>query len=111
MGEILLQLQSARAAFCQLQLMARIASRDSASGRERPVARRGEAYARKLKEAGVSVDADRYSGTIHDFGLLNALRHVPSTEARFDAGSRTSCNPTRYMMGLGYKPGPGLPID
>jgi acetyl esterase/lipase len=29
----------------------------------------------------VSVNAVRYNGTIHDFVLLNALRHVPSTEA------------------------------
>jgi acetyl esterase len=41
----------------------------------------GDAYARKLKEAGVKFDAVRYDGTIHDFMLLNALRHVPSTEA------------------------------
>jgi len=27
------------------------------------------------------VAAVRYNGTIHDFALLNALRHVPSTEA------------------------------
>ena len=43
-----------------------------------------QAYARKLKEAGVSVDAVRYNGTIHDFVALNALRHVPSTEAAID---------------------------
>lgn len=110
MGEILLQPQSARAAFCQLQPMARIASRDSASGRERPAARRGEAYARKLKETGVSVDAVRYSGAIHDFRLLNALRHAHS-QRQLETSSRTSCNPTRYVKGPGYKPGPGLPID
>jgi acetyl esterase/lipase len=46
-----------------------------------PLRDEGEAYARKLKEAGVSVTATRYNGTIHDFVLLNAIRHVPSTEA------------------------------
>jgi acetyl esterase/lipase len=46
-----------------------------------PLRDEGEAYARKLKEAGNNVTAVRYDGTIHDFVLLNALRDVPSTEA------------------------------
>ncbi|WP_426610391.1 alpha/beta hydrolase [Bradyrhizobium sp. McL0616] len=49
-----------------------------------PLRDEGEAYARKMKEAGVTVDAVRYNGTIHDFVLLNALRQVPSTEAAID---------------------------
>jgi acetyl esterase len=46
-----------------------------------PLRDEGEAYARKLKNAGVVVDAVRYNGTIHDFVALNALRNLPSTEA------------------------------
>jgi acetyl esterase len=41
----------------------------------------GEAYGRKLDEAGVDVTCVRYNGAIHDFALLNALREVPSTGA------------------------------
>lgn len=40
----------------------------------------GEAYARKLDEAGVDVTNVRYNGAIHDFALLNALLDVPSTQ-------------------------------
>ncbi|TCL72591.1 alpha/beta hydrolase [Rhizobium sp. BK251] len=49
-----------------------------------PLRDEGEAYARKLKEAGVTVAAARYNGTIHDFVLLNAIRNVPSTEAAIE---------------------------
>jgi acetyl esterase len=43
----------------------------------------GEAYGRKLDEAGVSVTTVRYNGMIHDFGLLNALAELPSTRSLF----------------------------
>ncbi|MDB6145235.1 MAG: lipase [Pseudomonas sp.] len=41
----------------------------------------GEAYARKLDQAGVSVTAVRYNGMIHDFGLLNPLSQVPAVRS------------------------------
>lgn len=41
----------------------------------------GEAYANKLREAGVSVTAVRYQGIIHDFVMLNALRGTHAAEA------------------------------
>jgi len=49
-----------------------------------PLRDEGEAYARKRKEARVTVDAVRYNGIIHDFVLLKALRQAPSTEAAID---------------------------
>ena len=39
----------------------------------------GEAYANKLREAGVRVTAARFQGTIHDFVMLNALAHSAAT--------------------------------
>ncbi|MEM9492525.1 MAG: alpha/beta hydrolase [Myxococcota bacterium] len=41
----------------------------------------GEAYARKLIEAGVDVTVTRYNGTIHDFVMLNALAETPAARA------------------------------
>ena len=39
----------------------------------------GEAYARRLSNAGVRVTSTRYNGTIHDFVMLNALADTPAT--------------------------------
>ncbi|MCX4760249.1 alpha/beta hydrolase [Streptomyces sp. NBC_01275] len=41
----------------------------------------GEAYANKLRAAGVPVTAVRYQGIIHDFVMLNALRETHAAEA------------------------------
>jgi len=46
-----------------------------------PLRDEGEAYGRKLMDAGVSVTATRYDGMIHDFMLLNAIRELPEVES------------------------------
>jgi acetyl esterase/lipase len=48
----------------------------------------GEAYARKLNEAGVQVTLTRIGGLIHDYGLLNPLAKVPAVQtALFEAAA------------------------
>jgi acetyl esterase len=41
----------------------------------------GEAYGRKLTQAGVRVTSVRYNGTIHDFVLLNPISETPAVRA------------------------------
>ena len=41
----------------------------------------GEAYARKLAQAGVPVTAVRCLGTVHGFAAHNPLAHTPATKA------------------------------
>ena len=41
----------------------------------------GEAYAAKLREAGVPTTSVRFNGTMHDFMALDALRNSESTQA------------------------------
>jgi acetyl esterase/lipase len=47
----------------------------------------GEAYADKLREAGVPVTAVRYAGAIHDFVMLNALRGTHAADAAIKQAS------------------------
>ncbi len=44
----------------------------------------GEAYAAKLRSAGVPVTTVRYDGTVHDFMLLNSLTDSRATRASVD---------------------------
>lgn len=41
----------------------------------------GEAYARKMNQAGVPVSLVRYQGMIHDYGLLNPLATIPEVQS------------------------------
>jgi acetyl esterase len=47
----------------------------------------GEAYARKLMEAGVEVTAVRFLATHHDFVMLNALAGTPASKAAIELAS------------------------
>jgi acetyl esterase/lipase len=44
----------------------------------------GEAYGRKLNQAGVEVTTTRYNGMVHDYGLLNILSGNPTVETAID---------------------------
>jgi acetyl esterase len=46
----------------------------------------GEAYARKLTQAGVRVTTTRYNGTIHDFIMLNPIAETPAVRAAISQG-------------------------
>jgi acetyl esterase len=48
----------------------------------------GEAYARKLTEAGVPTTSTRYNGTIHDFVLLNAISDTLATRAAINQATQ-----------------------
>jgi acetyl esterase len=48
----------------------------------------GEAYGRKLIEAGVDVTALRMLGTFHDFAMLNGLAGTPATQAAVQLASQ-----------------------
>jgi len=58
----------------------------------------GEAYAAKLSEAGVSVTAVRYLGTIHDFVMLNALSETPEARSAVALACQTLRNVFRQAQ-------------
>ena len=79
----------------------------------------GEAYGRKLDAAGVDATTTRYDGTIHDFGLLNALATDAPTKAatkamaneiatRLKARTRAALDAVRVRSAAGRCP-PFLP--
>ncbi|GGN88363.1 esterase [Streptomyces albiflavescens] len=49
----------------------------------------GEAYANKLRQAGVPVTAVRYQGIIHDFVMLNALRSTQAAQGAITLAIQT----------------------
>jgi acetyl esterase len=50
-------------------------------GEADPLRDEGEAYAAKLRSAGVPVTAERYEGIIHDFVMLNPMRDTQAAKA------------------------------
>ncbi|MXN90078.1 alpha/beta hydrolase fold domain-containing protein [Flavobacterium sp. Sd200] len=49
----------------------------------------GEAFGRKLLEAGVDATTVRFNDVIHDWGLLNGLADLPQTKALFEQAAAT----------------------
>ncbi|MBW8804181.1 MAG: alpha/beta hydrolase [Catenulisporales bacterium] len=49
----------------------------------------GEAYANKLRAAGVAVTAVRFQGIIHDFAMLNALRSTQAAQGAITLAVQT----------------------
>jgi acetyl esterase len=56
----------------------------------------GEAYARRLMEAGVDVTAVRVLATHHDFAMLNALAGTPACKAAIQLASEKLASALRH---------------
>ena len=59
----------------------------------------GEAYARKLTEAGVRTTSVRFNGAIHDFLMLNPLRETAATTAALEQAIHI----LRKALGTNYR--------
>ena len=57
----------------------------------------GEAYARKLMQAGVEVTAVRCLGTFHDFVMLNGLADTPASKGAIQLASRNFVTPSENI--------------
>jgi acetyl esterase len=68
-----------------------------------PLRDEGEAYAAKLRAAGVSVTTVRYDGVVHDFMLLNAMSESRATRAAIAQATEH----LRAALGTGEGPNGG----
>lgn len=64
----------------------------------------GEAYAKRLRLAGVDVTALRVRGTIHDFVMLNALDQTEACRAAMDASTCWVKRKNQQVTGFGSSP-------
>ena len=63
----------------------------------------GEAFARKLRDAGVPVTAMRFQGMIHDFVMLNALDQTKACRAAMDASVSWICERNSHVDKEAYR--------
>ena len=68
----------------------------------------GEAYADKLREAGVAATSTRYKGTIHDFVMLNALADSEPAKAAIDQASSELLD--AFAQADAWSPAAGGPV-
>lgn len=63
-------------------------------GENDPLRDEGEAYGKKLREAGVNCTTVRYGGTIHDFMTLNGINKVPAIQTSL----QDACNALKRAL-------------